>query len=75
MSHSDFLPSKLIGNISIGMKTLYVNKDHTFQYEWLALTHPDDPKQHVTGYIQVSAYLIGEQDNPPAVEPKPAEEN
>ncbi len=48
----------------IGLATLYRSKNHEFFSKWLVMMNPSaGPTPQ--GYLLISCYIIGSQDNPP----------
>eukprot|EP00359_Climacostomum_virens_P001470 CAMPEP_0204897796 /NCGR_PEP_ID=MMETSP1397-20131031/921_1 /ASSEMBLY_ACC=CAM_ASM_000891 /TAXON_ID=49980 /ORGANISM="Climacostomum Climacostomum virens, Strain Stock W-24" /LENGTH=1426 /DNA_ID=CAMNT_0052065573 /DNA_START=152 /DNA_END=4432 /DNA_ORIENTATION=+ len=63
--YNSFFNNVLIGKHTIGLSTLHRNANHEFFNVWLTLLHEEsgsEPK----GYLQVNAFIVGENDTPPA---------
>lgn len=56
--------NELIGSHSIGLSTMYRHGNHEFYRVWLRLYKPDSPTQ-ITGYLQVSCFIVGPNERPP----------
>jgi len=62
--HNALLANELIGQYCIGLSTLYRNLNHEFYKVWVGLFHRDEPNV-VTGYLQLSCFIIGPNERPP----------
>lgn len=56
----------LIGQCSIGLSTLYRSLNHELNREWLTLLNPAMQNLEVQGYLQVSCFIVGPNERPPA---------
>ena len=55
---------EVVGSACIGISTMYRQPAHEFHNIWLRLT-PSDKPNAVSGYLKVSAFIVGPQDSPP----------
>jgi hypothetical protein len=62
--HNALLANELIGQYSIGLSTLYRNLNHEFYKVWVGMFHRDEPNV-ITGYIQLSCFIVGPNEKPP----------
>lgn len=63
--HNAVFANELVGQYTIGLSTLYNNLNHEFYKVWVGLFHKDNPNK-VQAYLQLSAYIVGPGDRPPA---------
>lgn len=45
---------------------VYDAPDHTFLNKWLLLSDPEDPQAGATGYLKISATVLGPGDEAPS---------
>lgn len=64
--HNAVFANELIGKTSFGLSTLYRNLNHEFFRIWVALFNPDLQNYDVQGYLQISCFIVGPNERPPA---------
>ena len=60
---NQFSANSLIGSYNIGLATLYKQSNHEFYSRWIQLIDPSCKEPQ--GYLLISCYIIGTNDNPP----------
>lgn len=63
--HNAVYANELIGSYSIGLSTLQRSLNHEFYKSWLTLYNHDESPD-ITGYLQVSCFIVGPGERPPA---------
>ena len=59
------MSNRLIGQFSIGLSTLHKQRNHEIFQAWLTLLNPDVSANEPQGYLQINAFIVGPNDNPP----------
>jgi len=62
--HNAVFRNVLIGQYSIGLSTLYRRLNHEIYKTWVGVFDPEEPGT-VTGYIQLSCFIVGPNERPP----------
>lgn len=62
--YNSFYSNDLLGSYSIGLSTMYRHANHEFYKVWLRLSEKDNPA-NITGYLKISAFIVGPNERPP----------
>ena len=72
--HNPIFTNDLIGIYSIGLSTLHRSMNHEIYKNWVGVFHPDDPNK-ITGYLNISCFIVGPGERPPVHGPDEEEAN